>query len=71
MHVSLDTIADTIPLTTQEKTRLAELEGIVQTHLQAFLAVQLTVCVEESVSRIVIRIDCDAVFDAAKPHFLE
>jgi hypothetical protein len=39
MHVSLDTIADSIGLTTQEKSHLAELEGIVETHLEAFLAV--------------------------------
>jgi hypothetical protein len=39
MHVSLDSIADSIGLTTQEKSRLAELEGIVETHLEAFLAV--------------------------------
>jgi hypothetical protein len=38
MHASLDTIADVIPLTSAEKGRLAELEGIVETHLEAFLA---------------------------------
>jgi hypothetical protein len=39
MHASLDTITDAIPLTTQEKARLAELEGIVETHLETFLTV--------------------------------
>jgi hypothetical protein len=37
MHVSLDTIADAIPLTAAERARFAELEGIVQTNLQTFL----------------------------------
>ena len=37
MH-ALDTIAGTIPLTSSEKVRLAELEGIVETHLETFLA---------------------------------
>jgi hypothetical protein len=39
MHVSLDTIADSIALTAQERGRLAELEGIVENHLPTFLAV--------------------------------
>ena len=34
-----DPLPDTIPLTAQEKTRLTELEGIVQTTLQTFLTV--------------------------------
>jgi hypothetical protein len=39
MHTAFERITDTIPLTTQEKSRFAELEGIVETHLEAFLAV--------------------------------
>jgi hypothetical protein len=39
MHVSLDTIADSIALTAQEKTRLVELESVVETHLETFLTV--------------------------------
>jgi len=39
MHVSLDTICDTIPLTSGERARLAELESVVETHLETFLSV--------------------------------
>src|SRR6516164_8553335 len=37
MHVSLDTIADSIPLTTVERARLAELESVVKRTLDGFL----------------------------------
>jgi hypothetical protein len=39
MHVSLDTISDVIPLLPAERERFAELESVVQTHLETFLTV--------------------------------
>jgi len=39
MHVSLDTIADAIPLSTAERARFAELEAAVENHLPTFLTV--------------------------------
>ena len=44
MHVSLDTIADSIGLTSSERARLAELESVVQTHLESFLTVGRALC---------------------------
>jgi hypothetical protein len=40
----LDGPSDVIALTSQERTRLAELEGIVETHLEAFLATGRALC---------------------------
>jgi hypothetical protein len=39
-----DPLSDVIPLTTAEKTRLAELESAVQTHLESFLTVGRSLC---------------------------
>jgi hypothetical protein len=39
MHTAFERITDTIPLTSSEKTRLAELESVVETHLETFLTV--------------------------------
>jgi hypothetical protein len=44
MRISLDTIADSIALTAQERSRLNELEEIVGTHLEAFLTVGRALC---------------------------
>jgi hypothetical protein len=38
MHTALEPIADTIPLTVQERERLAELESVIESRLEAFLA---------------------------------
>jgi hypothetical protein len=39
MHTVFERPADAIPLTSSEKTRLAELESVVETHLETFLTV--------------------------------